>query len=455
MLFIFHFYNYHYHRVLNFVAAAGKETKVEREGMVIGENENEMKKETKRETKKEKEIEMNNEKERQGERVGEGEGKGKGKEERMSENFSVVGVLDAPLGALLLYYLPNTKVQEEEEEEKIGKGKNIVIAIGKGKGKEEMGTYQKAKRGREREIGRGSEREREGEVTDDMNYEQTTAFCVIDLVWLLQLKERCTSLDNCNDSNNNYNGNARNTQNRPIGPVERLNSPNKIENRKGKSNEKTAKDYYNTTMKKRETVDRVFFLKNTLVVITKSFSGKISHQNDGISSVEVPDPHVNTTDKMTVGKLENKIAIEMTKAKTLTVGNYKNIENNDSNNNDNYDNNNNNNNNSDNNNDNSDNNNDNEKDHKNRNSAERSVENIEGMKVIGGTIYVLSFNGKRFKFYLILLSNITHTKFLFAIFLVFTILYLFISIILYFFPFLIYKTIFKFNFVILFSIFKF
>lgn len=326
---------------------------------------------------------MKKEKKGQGEREAEGEGEGKGKgrekEKRMSENFSVVGVLDAPLGALLLYYLPNTQVEEEGEEEgeKIGKGKDIAVV----KGKEEMGRNEAHKIGKE--IKRESEigRERESEVTDDMNYEQTTAFCVIDLVWLLQLKERCTSLDNYNDSNNNYNDNARNTHNRPISPVKRLNSPNKIENRKGKS---TTKDYYNTTIKIRETVDRAFFLKNSLVIITKSFSGKISHQNDGISSVEVPDLNVNSTDKMMVGKFENKVAIEVTKAKTLNVGKDKNIENNDSNNNDDY----NNYNNGDN-----DNNND-ERDYKKKSSAERNLENIEEMKVIGGTIYVLSFNGK-------------------------------------------------------------
>ena len=336
-----------------------------------GEKVNEMKKEMKIENVNE----INKEKERQGER--EGEGEGEKKEKRMSENFSVVCVLDAPLGALLLYYLPNTQVQEERE--KIGKEKGIAVE----KGKEDMGRNEAHEVGKETKRGRDRERERESEVTNDTSYEQTTAFCVIDLVWLLQLKEHFTSLDNYNDSNNNYNDSARNTQNRPISPVKRLNSPDKIENRKGKLNEIASNDYYNTTIKIKETLDRVFFLKNTLVVITKSFSSKISPQNDGISSVEIPDPNVNSTDKMMVGKLEKMIAIEVTKTKTLSVGNNKNIESNINNNDNNI-----------NNNDNSNGKNSDERDYKKKTIAERSLENIDEMKVIGGTIYVVSFHGK-------------------------------------------------------------
>lgn len=365
----------HYHHVFNFVAAAaGRGMKVEREGVTMWEKEYEMKNETKEAKEKEmkKENEINREREGKGEREGEGEGKeeGKEREKRVSENFSVVCVLDAPLGALLLYYLPHTQVQGEGE--KISKEK-VTATVKK---KEDMGRNEAHKVGKETKRGRERDRERESKVTNDMSYEQTTAFCVIDLVWLLQLKEGCTSLDNYNDSNNNYNDNARNTQNRPISPVKRLNSPNNIEDRKGKLNEVTSNDYYKTTIKIRETVDRVFFLKNTLVVITRSFSSKISHQNYGISSGEVPDPNV------IVGKFEKEIAIEVTKTKTLSVGNNKSIESDDNNDSDNS---------------NNDNNNgkyNEERDYKKKTGAERSLKNVEEMKVIGGTIYVLSFHGK-------------------------------------------------------------
>ena len=298
---------------------------------------------------------------REGKREGEEEGESKG------VSFSVAGALDALSGALLLYYLPNTHTK--------GQGEEIV------KGKELAGVRGEERRGVEDIRERKMKVEEEGK--NKLKYESVTAFCVIDLVWLLQLNDRDTPFDN-NYNNNNDNGNSyKNTQNNPISHEKRTDSPNKTESRKGKFNEKATRDYYNTTTKIRETLDRAFFLENTLVVITKTFSTKILHRNDGISSVEVPVARVEV-DELMVENIKKKMIIEEKKTNSLNVKSDNNERNNDKN----------------------ENNKDNEnKDNKNRKgserdsdrsgmSRERNPESVDELKLIGGTIYVLNFTGK-------------------------------------------------------------
>jgi hypothetical protein len=378
--------------------------------------------ERKKELDREKVKEGEKEKEKEGEglRKMEKEGELEGDGEMKRPAFSVACVLDAPLGALLLYYLPHSFVQEDGEEMVKGKGGEMV------KEKEEVRVQVKEKeKERVKEIEklnvkrrvsvtvegiRGTEEVREEKGENESKHENVLPFCVIDLVWLLQLKDGdSTSDDNNNNNTNSNNMNVKsnsNAQNSTINLIKRLNSPNKSEFRKSKLNEKSANHHYNTTIKIKETVDRAFFLKNTLIVITKTISRKIQHQNDGISSIEVPVPNVEV-DKMMTGKDDNRHLVEKKRRNSFDLKNQDNDGDGEDDNggayerkNVNFDSNN------------------KEKFYKNRSSSSSGswsgsekgsargsgrggvsrshiADNSDEMKVIGGTIYVLNFNGKR------------------------------------------------------------
>lgn len=365
-----------------------------------------------KEVERKKAVEVERKREKEGEELRKMKKEEEGELERDRETkkpgFSVACVLDAPLGALMLYYLPHSLAQEGGEE--MVKGKEVervhvkVKEMERVKEIEKLNVKGRVRVGVEGIRGKEEEGEEEGE-NDETKHEKVLPFCVIDLVWLLQLKDRdSTSDNNTNNNNNSRNSNNNsNAQNSTINLPKRLNSPNKTENQKSKLNGKSANRHYNTTIKIKETVDRAFFLKNTLIVITKTFSRKIQHQNDGTSSVEVPVPNVEV-DKIMTGKVDKRNSIEKKRRNSFDMKNdndgdddsggdheRRNI---------NFDSNN------------------KERFYKNRSSSssgsgsgsekgsargsERGgvsrshvADNSDELKVIGGTIYVLNFNGKR------------------------------------------------------------
>ena len=274
-------------------------------------------------------VERKREKEGEEFRKMEKEGGSGGGGEIKKRTFSVACVLDAPLGALLLYYLPHSLVQEEgeervkemmkEEEEERVKEKEKEEEKERVKEIKKLNVKARVRLGVDGMRGEADEGEEDGE--HESKHEKVLPFCVIDLVWLLQLKDRDSTSDNSTSSSNlniNSNNNAQNSTNNII---KRLNSPNMPEIQEGKLNEKSANYHYNTTIKIKETVDRAFFMKNTLIVITKTISRKIQHQNDRISSVKVPDPNVQVDKKMT-GTVEKRNLVEKKRRNSFDLKNY-------------------------------------------------------------------------------------------------------------------------------------
>jgi hypothetical protein len=184
------------------------------------------------------------------------------------EGFSTVGVLDVPLGALLLYYLPHTMQGSTGRETGIGEEQG---SKGSSQGQRSAHRHNtpssrhdssdEGKRGDtdiERNRDRGRERDSSVETA-----QVALPFCVVDVRWLLQLNEQ----SNSEESKGRETMNEEDLQ----GTSSRLGKKMSLAFGKGK-NEDDTRSVYSTTSRKEEVLDSMQFLQNSVVIITKTYS---------------------------------------------------------------------------------------------------------------------------------------------------------------------------------------
>lgn len=192
-------------------------------------------------------------------------------------------VLDAPIGALLLYCLPHDvkevngvkegsgsragvgeeKGERQEEEGRKGKGK------GKGKGKVEGYKKEQIKGIRIRvndENKSPNTSRKQGEKTNTAHTAQSAIpFCVVDVRWLLQLNEsnkNTTEVKN-KEIDNEFRGASLWN--------ERYNTSGINESKYEKGKKEVEWGAPTTTSKKEEVIDRIEFIACAMVVVTKTY----------------------------------------------------------------------------------------------------------------------------------------------------------------------------------------
>ena len=154
------------------------------------------------------------------------------------EDFSVVGVLDSPLGVLLLYCYPHS----------LDRYSGQVTDI--------YNAHVKKERSRSNED-RKIWKTRQKRALNKSEFKHIRPFSYVDIKWLLQLEERHTetSISGTKDRGG-VEGEGRGRGSQGCG----ISIPNK-ESPKGKAKKRVRTE---------EVVERVAFLENTMVVITKT-----------------------------------------------------------------------------------------------------------------------------------------------------------------------------------------
>jgi hypothetical protein len=209
------------------------------------------------------------------------------------ECFSTVGVLDIPLGALLLYYLPHTvegctgrEIGEEQRVKGCGQEGHRSAYKHTAASSGQHGSTSEGKRGdksrvtnrdrvleidkeggkdRDRHMEGDRDRERDKDRDDGKEFSAETAqtvlpFCVLDIRWLLQLNEQYGKEES----------KVRDT----TGEEDYKGNGSRLEKKTGlgygkSMNEDDARSI-STTSRKEEVLDSIQFLQNSVVIITKT-----------------------------------------------------------------------------------------------------------------------------------------------------------------------------------------
>jgi hypothetical protein len=201
--------------------------------------------------------------------------------------FSTVGVLDIPLGALLLYYLPH--IAEGSTGREKGRG-GEQGPMPKGSRQELSSVYRHTKpssRHDSADEGKRGDRHRERDRDRDRDSSQETAqvafpFCAVDVRWLLQLNEESSTEES----------KVRDAVNEEDfkGIGSRLDKKTSLGFGKGK-NEDSTQSIYSTTSRKEEVLDSIQFLQNSVVMITKTNSKIRTVKRTRSSSTDVSSHH--------------------------------------------------------------------------------------------------------------------------------------------------------------------
>jgi hypothetical protein len=179
--------------------------------------------------------------------------------------FSTAGVLDIPLGALLLYYLPHiaerstgreTGRETGEEQRAKGRGQGHSSSYKHSAGT--LGQHDSSSEGKRGDIERDSDSDRDSSVE---TAQIASPFCMVDIRWLLQLNEHY-STEESNVGENMCEEDVKGTGNR-------LEKKTNVGIGKGK-NEDDARDVCSTTSRKKEVLHSIHCLQNSVVIITKT-----------------------------------------------------------------------------------------------------------------------------------------------------------------------------------------
>ena len=185
------------------------------------------------------------------------------------ECFSTVGVLDIPLGALLLYYLPHTvegctgrEIGEEQRVKGSSQEGHRSAYKHTAATSDQHGSTSDGKRGdthRVTDIDRDKDRDKDKELSAE-TAQTVLPFCVLDIRWLLQLNEQYgTDESKVRDTTGeeDYKGNG-----------------SRLEKKTGLGYGKSMNedDAYSisTTSRKEEVLDSIQFLQHSVVIITKT-----------------------------------------------------------------------------------------------------------------------------------------------------------------------------------------
>jgi hypothetical protein len=180
------------------------------------------------------------------------------------ECFSTVGVLDIPLGALLLYYLPHTVEgctgREIGEEQRSSQEGHRSASKHTAATSDQHGTASEGKRGdTHRDTNRNRDKDRDKEFSAE-TAQTVLPFCVLDIRWLLQLNEQYGKEES----------KVRDT----TGEEDYKGNGSRLEKKTGlgygkSMNEDDARSI-STTSRKEEVLDSIQFLQNSVVIITKT-----------------------------------------------------------------------------------------------------------------------------------------------------------------------------------------
>jgi hypothetical protein len=180
------------------------------------------------------------------------------------ECFSTVGVLDIPLGALFLYYLPHTVEgctgREIGEEQRSSQEGHRSASKHTAATSDQHGTASEGKRGdTHRDTNRNRDKDRDKEFSAE-TAQTVLPFCVLDIRWLLQLNEQYGKEES----------KVRDT----TGEEDYKGNGSRLEKKTGlgygkSMNEDDARSI-STTSRKEEVLDSIQFLQNSVVIITKT-----------------------------------------------------------------------------------------------------------------------------------------------------------------------------------------
>jgi hypothetical protein len=195
----------------------------------------------------------------------------------VDEGFSTVGVLDIPLGALLLYYLPHTAVRSTggetgEQQRAEGRGQGKSSAYKSSAYKQTAGTS-----GQHDSYSEGKRGDRDIDISTE-TAQIASPFCVVDIRWLLQLNEQY-GIEESKVRENMSEEDIKGTFNR-------LEKKTSLGFEKGK-NEDDTRYLYSTTSRKKEVLDSMQFLQNSVVIIAKTHMKTRTVRRTRSSSINV------------------------------------------------------------------------------------------------------------------------------------------------------------------------
>jgi hypothetical protein len=195
----------------------------------------------------------------------------------VDEGFSTVGVLDIPLGALLLYYLPHTAERSTGRE--IGEKQS---AKGRGQDKSSAYKHTAGTSGQHDSASEGKRGDRDIDIDNSTETAQIASpFCVVDIRWLLQLNEQYGT----EESNVREHMSEEDIK----GTFNRLEKKTSLGFGKSK-NDDDARYLYSTTSRKKEVLDSMQFLQNSVVIITKTHMKTRTVRRTRSSSINVKNP---------------------------------------------------------------------------------------------------------------------------------------------------------------------
>ena len=191
-------------------------------------------------------------------------------------------VLDAPIGALLLYCLPHD-VKEEVNRVKEGSGLRAGVGEekgerqeeegrkGEGKGKEKVEGYKKEQiKGNQIRVNDENKcpnksRKRGGKTNTAHTAQSAIPFCVVDIRWLLQLNESNKNTTEVKSKEIESEFRGASLWN------ERYNPSGLNESKYEKGKKEVEWGAPTTTSKKEEVIDRIQFIACAMVVLTKTY----------------------------------------------------------------------------------------------------------------------------------------------------------------------------------------